>query len=106
MVVFTKKRGKHASFFINPIPPYSNKNDGSDSVERVHKSPKSTKSIKKPESFAEHDLENIKIVTLSMHLINTLMLYRKDNLGGHSSTVCTDVRFFKKKSFFKERAGL
>ena len=106
MVVFTKKRGKHASFFINPIPPYSNKNDGSDSVERVHKSPKSTKSIKKPESFAEHDLENIKIVTLSMHLINTLMLYRKDNLGGHSSNVCTDVRFFKKKSFFKERAGL
>ena len=106
MVVFTKKRGKHASFFINPIPPYSNKNDGSDSVERVHKSPKSTKSIKKPESFAEHDLENIKIVTLSMHLINTLMLYGKDNLGGHSSNVCTDVRFFKKKSFFKERAGL
>ena len=106
MVVFTKKRGKHASFFINPIPPYSNKNDGSDSVERVHKSPKSPKSIKKPESFAEHDLENIKIVTLSMHLINTLMLYRKDNLGGHSSNVCTDVRFFKKKSFFKERAGL
>ena len=106
MVVFTKKRGKHVSFFINPIPPASNKNDGSDSVERVHKSPESPKSIKKPESFAEHDLENIKIVTLSMHLINTLMLYRKDNLGGHSSNVCTDVRFFKKKSFFKERAGL
>ena len=104
MVVFTKKRGKHASFFINPIPPASNKNDGSASVERVHKSPESPKSIKKPESFAEHDLENIKIVTLSMHLINTLMLYRKDNLGGHSSNVCTDVRFFK-KSFFKEKAG-
>ena len=68
--------------------------------------PQSPKSIKKPKSFAEHDLENIKIVTLSMHLINTLMLYRKDNLGGHSSNVCTDVRFFKKKSFFKERAGL
>ena len=104
MVVFTKKRGKHASFFINPIPPASNKNDGSASLERVHKSPESPKSIKKPESFAEHDLENIKIVTLNMHLINIPTLYRKDNLGGHSSNVCTDVRFFK-KSFFKEKAG-
>ena len=41
-------------------------------------------------------------VTLSMHLINTPMVYRKDNLCGmYVLTIC----FFNKKSFFKERAG-
>ena len=53
------------SFFINPIPPDSNKNDGSDTVERVHKSPESPKIIEKLESFADHDLGNIQNVTPS-----------------------------------------
>ena len=91
-----KKKGKHASFFINPIPPDSNKNDEPDSVERVHKSPNSRKTIERPEFFADHDLGNIHIVTPSMHLINT-PLYPKDNSGGHSSNVCTEVLLLRKE---------
>ena len=68
---------------------------------RVHKSPESPKIIEKLESFADHDLGNIKNVTQSMHLINTTLLYLKDNSGGHSSNVCTNDR----KSSFKESAG-
>ena len=102
MVVFTKKKGKHASFFINPIPPDSNKNDEPDSVERVHKSPNSRKTIERPEFFADHDLGNIDIVTPSMHLINT-PLYPKDNSGGHSSNVCTEVLLLRKELGNKQK---
>ena len=55
--------GKNASFFINTIPLDSNKNDGLDTVKRVHKSPKSPKIIEKLESFADHNLGNIQNVT-------------------------------------------
>ena len=96
MVVFTKKGGKNASFFINPIPPDSNKNDGPESVGKVRKSRESPKAIEKLESFVDHDLENIQHVTPNMHLINTTLLYRKDNSGGHSNNVCTDDKFFFK----------
>ena len=99
--IHKKKRGKNALFFINLVLSVSNKNDKPDSVERVHKSPESPKTIEKLESFADHDLGNIKNVTQSMHLINTPLLYRKDNSGGHSSNVCTNDR----KTFFKESAG-
>ena len=34
-----------ASFFINPIPPDSTKNDRPHSVERIHKSPELAKTI-------------------------------------------------------------
>ena len=100
-LIHKKKRGKNALFFINLVLSVSNKNDKPDSVERVHKSPESPKAIEKLESFADHDLGNIKNVTQSMHLINTPLLYRKDNSGGHSSNVCTNDR----KSVFKESAG-
>ena len=66
-----KKRGKNASIFINLIPPDSSENDGLDSVERVHKSPESPKTIEKLESFTDNDLGYIQNVTPSMHLINT-----------------------------------
>ena len=54
--IYKKKRGKNASFFINPIPLDRKKNDGPDSVERVHKSPELPKTIEKLESSADHDL--------------------------------------------------
>ena len=76
MVAFTKKRGKSASFFINPISPDSKKNDGPDSVERVHKSPELPKTIEKLESSAYHDS------------------------CGLSSNVCTDHRFFHEEVLF------
>ena len=47
-----KKRGKNISFFMNPIPPDNNKNNGPGSVERVHKSPESPKTIETLESSA------------------------------------------------------
>ena len=95
-----KERVKIAPVFINPIPPDSNKNDESGSVERGRKSPKSTKTIEKLESFADHDFEDIQKVTSIMHLISTPLLYGKDNSGGHSSNVCTDDRFFPKEVLF------
>ena len=100
-----KKRGKTASFFINTILPNSKKNDGPHSLERVHKSPKLPKTIEKLESSTDHDLGNIQNATPSIHLINTPLLYRKDDSRGISSNVCTYHRFFTKKSFYKERAG-
>ena len=90
----SKSNQRVTSFFINPIPPESEKNDGPDSVERVHKSPELSKTIKKLESSADHDLGNIQNTTPSMHLINTPPLYRKDNLCRLSSNICTDHRFF------------
>ena len=69
-------------------------------MERRRKSPKSTKTIEKLESFADHDFENIQNVTSIMHLISTPLLYGKDNSGGHSSNVCTDDRFFPKELLF------
>ena len=35
-----------------------------------------------------------------MPTINTLLLYRKDNLDGNSSDVCTDNRFFYEEMLF------
>ena len=71
-----KKRGKNASFFINPIPPDSKKNDGPDSVERVHKSSELPKTIEKLESSADHDS------------------------CGFCSNICTDHRFFHQEVLF------
>ena len=76
MVAFTKKRGKNASFFINPFSPDSKKNDGPDSVERVHKSPELPKTIEKLESSADYDS------------------------CGLSRNVCTDHRFFHEEVLF------
>ena len=98
--IFKKKRGKNAPFFINPIATDISKNDGQGNVERVHTSPESPKIIEKLESFVGHDLGNIQNATPIMDLINTPLLYRKDNLGGHTSTVCTDDRFFQEEFWF------
>ena len=88
-------------FFINPIRSDSKKNDQPDSVERVHKYPELPKPIEKLESSADHDTGNIQNVTPLMRLINTPLLYRKDNSCGLSSNLCTDHRsFFTKKFFF------
>ena len=35
-----------------------------------------------------------------MHLLNTHLLCRKDNSGGHGSKVCIDDRFFQDKVLF------
>ena len=69
--VYIKKRGKNASFFINLIAPGSNKNDGSDNVQRVGKSPESPKTAENLESFADHDLGIFLNITPNMNLINT-----------------------------------
>ena len=74
-------------------------------MERVHKSPKLPKTIEKLEFSADHDLGSIQNATPSMHLINTPLLYRKNNSCGLSSNVCTDHRFFHEEVHFKERAG-
>ena len=66
-------------------------------MERVHKSPELSKTIKKLESYADHDLGNIQNTTPSMHLINTPLLYRKDNLCRLSSNVSTDHRFSREE---------
>ena len=88
--IYKKKREKNASFFINHILPDSKKNDGPESVERVHKSPELPKTIEKLESSADHDLGNIQNTTPSMHLINASLLTKG---------------FYTKKSVLKERAG-
>ena len=85
-----KKEGENPSFFINPILQDSKKNDGPESVERVHKSSELPKTIEKLESSADHDLGNIQNTTPSMHLINASLLTKG---------------FYSKKSVFKERAG-
>ena len=69
-------------------------------MERVHKSPELPKTIEKLESFTGHDLGNIQNAKPSMPLINTPLLYRKDNSCGLSSNVCTDHRFFHEEVLF------
>ena len=59
--IYKNKKVKNISFFINLIPPDSNKADGPDGVKRVDKSPESPKTIEKLESFAGHDLEIFKM---------------------------------------------
>ena len=54
----------------------------------------------KLESFAHQVPGNFQNITPNMPTPNTPLLYRKDNLDGHSSNVCTDDRFFMKKSSF------
>lgn len=78
----------------NPIAPDSNKTDELDNVQRDEKSPESPKTIKKLESFSVHDLENIQNVTRSTHLVNTPLLYRKNNSGGYNNNVCVDNKYF------------
>ena len=53
MVLFTKKWGKNASFFINLISEDNNENDEPNNIEKVHKSPESPKAIEKQESFTD-----------------------------------------------------
>ena len=66
---------------------------------------KSSKTAEKLEYFAKHDLGNIQNLTPSMHLLNTSLLYRKDNLGTHSRNVYAEDRFFQEEVLLKERAG-
>ena len=88
--IYKKKRGKNASFFINPISEDNNENDEPNNIEKVHKSPESPKAIEKLESFTDQVPGIIQNVTPNLPPINTPLLYRKDNLDGHSSNVCTD----------------
>ena len=57
------------------------------------------KAHKKLESFAHHVPGNFQNITPSMPAINTPLLYRKDNLDGHSSNACADNRFFYEEIF-------
>ena len=101
MVASTKKKeGQKCFIFINPISPNSKTNDVPDSMERVHKSPELRKTIEKLESSVDHDLGNIQNATPSMHLINTPLLYRKDNSCELSSNVCTDHMSFHEEVLF------
>ena len=63
-------------------------------MEKAHKSPESPKAIKKLEPFAHQVPGNFRNITPNVPTINTLLLYRKDNLDGCSSNVCTGDRFF------------
>ena len=72
-------------------------------MEKAHKSPESRKAIKKLESFAHQAPGNFQNITPNMPTINTPQLYRKDNLDGHSSNVCTDDRFFYEEILFLRR---
>ena len=72
-------------------------------MEKVHKSPESPKAIEKLESFADQAPGNIQNVTPNMPPIDTPLLYRKDNLDGHSSNVCTDDRIFHEEVLFLRR---
>ena len=67
---------------------------------KAHKSPESSNAIKKLESFAHQVPGNFQSITPNVPTITTPLLYRKDNLDGHSSNICTDDRCFMKKSFF------
>ena len=71
-------------------------------MEKVHKSPESLKAIKNLKSFAHQVPGNIQNITPNIPTINTL-LYRKDNLDGHSSNVCTEDRFFYEWILFLRR---
>ena len=66
-----KKRGKNASFFVNPIVQVSKKNDELENVEKTHKSPESPKAIKKLDCFAHQEcfalLEILKHNTKCVH---------------------------------------
>ena len=98
--IYKKKRSKHASFFINPISEDNNKNDEPNNTEKVHKSPESPKAIEKLEFFTDHIPGIIQNVTPNLPPINTPLLYRKDNLDGHGSNVCTDDRIFHEEVLF------
>ena len=100
MVEFTKKRGKNASFFINPTAQDIKKNDEPDNAEKAHKSPESPKANEKLEYFAQQVPGNFQNITPNMPTINTPLLYWKDNLDGHSSNDVLTIDVFMKKSFF------
>ena len=72
-------------------------------MEKAHKSPESPKAIKKVECFAHQVPGNFQNITRNMPKINTLLLYRKDNLDEHSSNVSTDNRFFYEEILFLRR---
>ena len=69
-------------------------------MERVHKYLELPKLIEKLESSADHDTGNIQNSRPIMRLINTPLLYRKDNSCGLSSNLCTDHRFFREEVNF------
>ena len=58
------------------------------------------KAHKKLESFAHQVPGNFENITPNMPAINTPLLYRKDNLDGHSSNACADNRFFYEEILF------
>ena len=87
-------------FLLIPLPRIGKKNDDPYNVEKTHKSPESPKGIKKLESFSHRVPGNFQIIAPNMPAIYTLLLYRKDNLDGHSSNVSTDDRFFYEEILF------
>ena len=101
--IYKKKGFKNTSFFINPISQDNNENDEPNNIEKVHKSPESPKAIEKLESFTDQVPGIIQNITSNLPPINTPLLYRKDNLDGHSSSVCTDGRIFHEEVLFLRR---
>ena len=69
-------------------------------MEKAHKAPESPAAIKKVQSFAHQVPGNFQNITPNMPTINTPLLYRKDNLDGHSSNACTDDIFFYEEILF------
>ena len=69
-------------------------------MEKAHKSPESSKVVKKLEYFAHQVPENFQNKTPNIPTINTPLLYQKDNLDEHSRNLCTDDIFFYEEIFF------
>ena len=71
-------------------------------MEKAHKAPESPAAIKKVQSFAHQVPGDFQNITPNMPPINTPLLYRKDNLDGHSSNghSSTDGRFFYEEILF------
>ena len=102
MVAFTKKKGgKNALFLLILFPRTARKMMSRIAWKEFTNLQNYVKQSKNQKSSADHDLGNIQNATPSMYLINTPLLYRKDNSCGlSSSNACTGNRFFHGKVFF------
>lgn len=72
-------------------------------MERVGKSPDSTKTTENVELLTDCNLGNIQKTTPNKHLLNANLLRRHDHLGGHSSKVCIGDTFFHKNLLFLKK---
>ena len=99
MIVFTKKRGKNASFFINPTAQDVKKMMSRIMWKKLINPLNHLKQMKNWNLFQQIP-GNFQNITPNMPIINTSVLYWKDNLDGHSSNDILTIDVFMKKSFF------